>query len=304
MKSGESPLSDGSGAVRFPRTVALFVVVLLCSASGFSATSQPQDAASSRPAFTLDGEAAIVTLAVKADRVADFERLIERLQDALSRSQNPARRAQAAGWEVFRAVEAVAGNVAFVMRLDPVVRGQDYDVVRLLAEQFPAEAAALGRDYQQSVMTRSSLALNRVAIEGLGGPMPAPGAAVATPGVVPALSFRDVDAVAVTTLIRQGNTADFESVLGLMAKSLEVSNRPVRRKQASGLRAYRATQLFDNSVPYVVYVDPVAAGEEYDPIRLIQEAFPNQVDDSFKRYRGAFVGQAISRLVNRRTMNR
>ena len=244
-----------------------------------------------------------MTLAVRADRVADFERLIDRLRDGLASSKDPARRAQAAGWDVFRALETVLGNVAFVMRLDPVVRGQDYDVVRLLAELFPAEAAALSRDYNQAVMTRNSLRLNRLAIDGLGGPLPPSGDDAAS-GLVPALSFRGVESVAVTTLIRQENTAEFESILALMAKALNASSRSVRRRQAAGWRVYRAADLFNDSVPYVLYLDPVSPGEEYDPIRLIQEVFPNQVDDTFKRYRSAFVGQAISRLVNRRTMNR
>jgi hypothetical protein len=43
-------------------------------------------------------------------------------------------------------------------------------------------------------------------------------------------------------------------------------------------------------------VDPIVLNVEYDPIRLIQEAYPNQIQQIFQRYREAFVGQSVLRL--------
>lgn len=274
----------------------LFVAfAMVMTAPGVGAQS-PQPAA---PVLALDGDAAVVTILVRPARAAEFDHVIARLKAALQRSQAPARRAQAAGWQIFRAQEQVQGNVSYVMRIDPVVAGQDYDIPRVLAQELPGEAAELSRVYQEAQIARASMTLSRVTVAGLGGASGADGAAIAPPASAPVLSFDAIDAAVLTVLVNPELSADFEAALAQMGKALQASRTAGRKRQAAGWKVYKGTQLFSGSLPYVLSLDPVMSRVEYDPMRLIQEAFPAEVDAVYARYRAAYTGQAIARLTNR-----
>ncbi len=53
----------------------------------------------------------------------------------------------------------------------------------------------------------------------------------------------------------------------------------------------------------MISLDPVVHRVDYDPMRLIQESYPTEVDGLFTKNREAYVGQAISRLTNRVDMS-
>jgi hypothetical protein len=70
-------------------------------AAGGAATTQ--DAAGKEDSshkFTLDGQAALWTVAIRPDKTADFERVLAKLREALLKSDKPERRQQAQGWTV------------------------------------------------------------------------------------------------------------------------------------------------------------------------------------------------------------
>jgi hypothetical protein len=93
-------------------------------------------------------EAGMIFNAIRPDAVMDFEMVLGRLRQALEQSTDPARRQQAAGWKIFKAVEAGPGNsVLYVFVMDPAVKGAEYGVAKILAEAFPAEAQELYRLY-------------------------------------------------------------------------------------------------------------------------------------------------------------
>jgi hypothetical protein len=255
-------------------------------------------------ALTIDADAAIVTMLIRPERAAAFETILDRLKAALQRSANPLRKAQAAGWQVFRAEEQGQGNVSYVMRLDPVVRALDYDIAGILAEESPSEASELSRAFREAHVGRSVMTMSRMAVPGLAEPGSAEAAAPGKPARVPVLSFETAQAAVMTILIRPEGTADFEMTLAQLGKALQTSAAPERKRQASGWKVYKATQPFAGNAAYVLSLDPLVNRVEYDPIRLIQEAYPVDVDAIFKKYRQAFFGQAIARLTNRIEMGR
>jgi hypothetical protein len=257
-----------------------------------------------QPALTIDGDAAIITILVKPDQVKTFEHVLEKLKWSLQRSKNPQRQAQAAGWQVFRTDEQVQGHASYVMRLDPVVGDLDYDIPRILSEELPNEATELTRAYREAHAGRSVLMMTRIGVPGLGGPSRDQGSTAVTPARLPVLSFETAQAVVITVLIRPERTADFEATLSQLGKALQASSTPGRKLQAAGWKVYKGTQPFGGNIPYVVSLDPVVPGVEYDPMRLIQETYPAEVDAVFRKYREAYVGQAISRLTGRIEMNR
>ncbi len=115
-------------------------------------------------ALPMAGPVGMVLHAVKADKTAEFEAVMTRLRDLLALSGNEVRRAQGAGWRVFRQATPLAdGAVLYVSFLDPVVANAEYDVPRLLAEVAPTEAAQLYERFRdahvQPTVQASNLAL-------------------------------------------------------------------------------------------------------------------------------------------------
>lgn len=284
-------------AMKQAALLVAFVIAGALRTSGAGPDQQPARAVAT-PVLALDGDAAIVTVFVRPDRAAAFDEVIAKLKTAVQRSTNPRRRAQAAGWQVFRAQEQVQGNISYLMRIDPVVADLDYDIPRVLAEELPGEAADLTRAYREAQVARSLMVLTRLGVPGLGGPAggndpPVP------PASVPVLSFDAIDAAVLTVLVRPDLTADFEASLAQVGKALQASKTAGRKRQAAGWKVFKGTQPFGGNIPYVVSLDPVMYRIEYDPMRLIQETFPGDVDAVFAKYRAAFVGQAIARLTHR-----
>jgi hypothetical protein len=100
-------------------------------------------------------DAGIMLKFIKADKTGDFEATVDKLREALARSNNPERRRQAQSWRVFKAMEpATNGDAVYVFEIDPAVRGADYTVARILAEAFPAEASSLYRRYADASSSR------------------------------------------------------------------------------------------------------------------------------------------------------
>jgi hypothetical protein len=255
--------------------------------------------------LTIDGEAAMVTIAVRPDRAADFDSLLEKTRTALTRSKNPQRRAQAAGWQVFKSEEMIQGNATYLMRLDPAVRGIDYSLPAIIAEESAGEAAALRQLLGAVVLGQSVIALSPVSIAGLGdAASKTEDAPRASEPRVPVLSFDTAHAAVITILVRQDREADFTTTLGHLGKALQASQSAIRRRQAAGWKVLKGTQLFGANLVYVMSLDPVLPRTEYDPIRLIQESYPADIDAIFKRYRDAYVGQAVSRLTGRVDMSK
>ena len=102
---------------------------------------------------------------VRADRVDDFEKAMGYLQAALASSTDERVRAQAAGWRVFKAMEAAPGGAAlYVFFLDPTVMGADYSLGRILADAYPDQAKLqeIWKLYSNSVTGGSLLNLTPV----------------------------------------------------------------------------------------------------------------------------------------------
>ena len=107
----------------------------------------PADPASSQ--FTSDAGLLLVT--IKPASLADYELVIQTLQEALARDTDATRVAAAKGWRVFKAVEADAkGNAIFIHVLLPAVPGFDYRPSLLLDELVKELAPELLTKYQDA----------------------------------------------------------------------------------------------------------------------------------------------------------
>lgn len=148
---------------------------------GQSPPAAPAAPAAPQPAplvaRTFTAPAGLLFNAVRADRVADFEKVMAYLQAALERSTDPTMRAQARGWRIFKAGEpGPGGTVLYVFVFNPTVPGADYGLGRILADAYPdpAQLQEIWKLYQGAVTSGGSL-LNLTPV----APQPAPAAAPA-----------------------------------------------------------------------------------------------------------------------------
>lgn len=141
-----------------------------------SAPAQPATPAPAQPPanpFVFGSEAAMMTFIIKADKAADFEKVMAKLHQALANSDKPERRQQAANWKLYKAAEpAPQGNVIYFNVLAPVLKGADYAPSKIIAEVFPTEAQELFLLYRDAFagLVRNELTL----IQDFSTPQPKP----------------------------------------------------------------------------------------------------------------------------------
>lgn len=140
-----------------------FVMGVALSFAMVAAPAFAQDAAQpAAPVLALDGDAATITVLIKPDKTAEFESVLAKVKDALGKSEKAERKQQAAGWQVFKATQAVNGNTAYIMIINPVVKGQEYDITRLIAEVFPTEVQEFFQKYKDSFAGRGITPLSKL----------------------------------------------------------------------------------------------------------------------------------------------
>ncbi len=123
--------------------------------------------------FTFNGETALLTVAIRPDKTAEFDRILSKLRAALMKSSDPQRQQQAAGWKVIRLATALPdGNVAYVHVVDPVVPGAGYGVMQILYDAFPDERQQLYELYRDAFVRNVALAVGSVAVDMKGDQSP------------------------------------------------------------------------------------------------------------------------------------
>jgi hypothetical protein len=148
--------SATAGCRRIAIALVLTAVVVLTSvglaqaqaAAAPQAPAAPAQAAPPPQARVFTGDVGVMYNVIKPDKVADFEMVIGKLKEALAKSEKPERKAQGAGWRVFKQADPMPnGNILYIFLIDPVVKDADYTVSRILNEVFPAEVQELFKVY-------------------------------------------------------------------------------------------------------------------------------------------------------------
>ena len=135
------------------------------------------------PARAFAAPAGLLLHPVLSTRVADFERFLLYVRDALARTTDPTMRRQAAGWEFYRVMEAGPnGDVVYAFLLDPTVPCVDYALGPILTEVYtdPAQLQEIWKLYTGSVRSGGTI-MNLIPLEAA-----APPPIVTPPSVPPA----------------------------------------------------------------------------------------------------------------------
>lgn len=133
------------------RVGALALGVLVVSAGAAWA----QEAAAPAPAPSFTADAGLMFWQVKPDKTADFEYVVNKLKDALLKTEDAGRKQQAGGWRVYKVTEpAPGGNVFYLFVVEPAVKGADYTsttILKILDDTYPSEAQDLYKKFSESM---------------------------------------------------------------------------------------------------------------------------------------------------------
>jgi hypothetical protein len=131
-------------------TVAALAVSI--GTAGAQATPPPPAAPQAAPAVpaarVFTGDLGMMFNVIKPDKTEDFEKVIAKLKEALTKSEDPVHKEMAKGWRVYKNTEPIAGgNILYVFVVDPVAKDADYTLSKVLAKVFPAEVQELFKMY-------------------------------------------------------------------------------------------------------------------------------------------------------------
>ncbi len=110
----------------------------------------------------LEGDATVMIVLIKPDKTADFEAVIAKYKEALAKNDKAARKEQLAGLKIFKSPTAMGGNTAYIFSVDPVVKGEEYDITRVINEVFPSEVTDMFNKYKDAYAGRQIIILNKL----------------------------------------------------------------------------------------------------------------------------------------------
>jgi hypothetical protein len=103
---------------------------------------------------TFTGDTVLWAFAVNADKTADYEQVLAKLKEALTKSEKPESKQQLAGWKIMKSKDAQpTGEAVYIHVINPVVPEADYSITNIVYDVFkdPAEQKAFFDTYRGSV---------------------------------------------------------------------------------------------------------------------------------------------------------
>ncbi len=108
--------------------VWLYLILTAAFLLGAVSVASAQDAAAKeKPTLAFQNDAGLIIFYVKPDKTADFEELMTKLKDGLSKVEAPEAKQMLAGMKLFKTPVAAGAQVAsYVLFADPVVKNTEY----------------------------------------------------------------------------------------------------------------------------------------------------------------------------------
>jgi hypothetical protein len=135
----------------------LALAVMLAAANVAQAQDEP-----GKPVLPLEGDAVVMTILIKPDKTADFESVIAKYKESLEKSEKPVRKQQLAGMKFFKSSQMANNNAVYILYVDPVVKDEEYDISRVIAEVFPTEVQDIFNKYKDAFAGRAITPLTKV----------------------------------------------------------------------------------------------------------------------------------------------
>jgi len=137
--------------------LAVFTLAGAAVASAQEPAKEPE-----KPVLPMEGDASVMIVLIKPDKTADFETVIAKYKEALGKNDKAARKEQLAGLKIYKSPTAMGGNTAYIFSIDPVVKGEEYDITRVINEVFPSEVTEYFNKYKDAYAGRQIIVLNKI----------------------------------------------------------------------------------------------------------------------------------------------
>lgn len=95
-------------------------------------------------------------------KVADFDAIVARIKDALSKADTATRKLQATNWLIYKSAEKPGESHVYLFLFDPAVTGANYDPLLVLAEILPAEVQSIYERMKTAVLRIERMGLTKV----------------------------------------------------------------------------------------------------------------------------------------------
>ena len=139
-------------------TLSLLVCALGIGFGVGVGVSAPND-----PVMVFGSDAGVVLTFVTPDKTDDFGRVLDRFRTVLEESDDPIRRQQVENWRIFRSPDpGPAGSVLYVSFMEPVLKGANYDMADILAEELPEDEAETLLSLLEGALSQSQSVLDLV----------------------------------------------------------------------------------------------------------------------------------------------
>ena len=131
------------------------------------AFSQSAFAQAAPQKFTMDGDLALWSVAINADKTADYEKILSRVKEVLSKSSTPEAKQQAAGWRVMKMAKPMPDGKFIYTHVITPVPGADYNILQVLYTMVtdPAEQKTLYELYRGAFGSNLSLASGAIVMD-------------------------------------------------------------------------------------------------------------------------------------------
>jgi len=82
--------------------------------------------------FTMEGDLALWSVAIRPDKTADYEQILGKVKEVLTKAATPEAKQQLAGWRVIKMSKPMPdGNIVYTHVITPVA-GADYNILQVL----------------------------------------------------------------------------------------------------------------------------------------------------------------------------
>ena len=89
--------------------------------------------------------------------------------------------------------------------------------------------------------------------------------------------------------VKPDRVTDFEGVVTRLTETLDRTEDPVRKQQAAGWRIMKSVESTRDAAIYVFLFDPAIAGADYDPVKILSEKQPLDIQALYDKLREATI---------------
>jgi hypothetical protein len=89
--------------------------------------------------------------------------------------------------------------------------------------------------------------------------------------------------------VKPDKSGEFEAVVARLSEALDKTEDPVRKQQAASWKILKSVELQTDSPVYVFVFDPAVVGADYDPVKVLSEGAPADLQALYAQLKDATI---------------